>query len=212
MALQYIPGRAISLTSQAAGDVAYYNGTEWIRLAKGTAGQQLAINSGATAPEWTTPGIGETHLVQVATVQDGGLKTVTAVMPADDTIPQISEGFEVLSLPITPKSATNRLLITGQIHAYSSTADMTSALFKVGTDDALSVSSAPRITSSGDTAAITTMWNGVSGTTSAITFKIRFGQTATSPNAHINGSDAGGPGREYGGRFSTTMNILEYSV
>ena len=47
MALQYIPGRAISLTSQAAGDVAYYNGTEWIRLAKGTAGQQLAINSGA---------------------------------------------------------------------------------------------------------------------------------------------------------------------
>ena len=203
-----ITGAKISMGGDVAGDILYYNGTDYQRLGIGTAGQHLTTNSGATAPEWTNAG----SIVQIVTTQTGALITGTAIIPADDTIPQISEGFEVLSLAITPKSATNRLLITGQIHAYSSTADMTSALFKVGTDDALSVSSAPRITSSGDTAAITTMWNGVSGTTSAITFKIRFGQTATSPNAHINGSDAGGPGREYGGRFSTTMNILEYSV
>ena len=30
----------------------YYNGTDYVRLAKGTAGQVLTINSGATAPEW----------------------------------------------------------------------------------------------------------------------------------------------------------------
>ena len=35
------------------GDVIYGNGTDsWTRLAKGTAGQVLKMNSGATAPEW----------------------------------------------------------------------------------------------------------------------------------------------------------------
>ncbi len=44
--------------SSAAGDILYYNGTEYTRLAKGTAGQQLAINAGATAPEWITASSG----------------------------------------------------------------------------------------------------------------------------------------------------------
>jgi hypothetical protein len=35
-----------------AGDTMYYNGTDVVRLAKGTAGQALVMNSGATAPEW----------------------------------------------------------------------------------------------------------------------------------------------------------------
>ncbi len=34
------------------GDTIYYNGTDNVRLAKGTAGQALVMNSGATAPEW----------------------------------------------------------------------------------------------------------------------------------------------------------------
>ena len=54
MALQTIPGRAIELGSDAAGDTAYYDGSKWTRLAKGTAGQLLKQNSGATAPEWVT--------------------------------------------------------------------------------------------------------------------------------------------------------------
>jgi hypothetical protein len=39
------------------GDTMYYNGTDVVRLAKGTAGQALVMNSGATAPEWGTAGI-----------------------------------------------------------------------------------------------------------------------------------------------------------
>ena len=207
MALQYIPGRAISLTSQAAGDVAYYNGTEWIRLAKGAAGQQLAINSGATAPEWTTPGIGETHLVQVATVQDGGLKTVTAVMPADDTIPQISEGTNILQVVITPKSATNRLFITGQVIVHSAQTDHIIALFQDSTVNALATAN-QRGASTGEQETISIMWNGVAGTTSASTFQIRYGASGAG-TYYINGSTVG---RELGGNFATTMNILEYSV
>lgn len=36
------------------GDLIYHNGTDNIRLAKGTANQLLAMNSGATAPEWVS--------------------------------------------------------------------------------------------------------------------------------------------------------------
>ena len=34
------------------GDIFYWNGTATVRLPKGTAGQVLTMNAGATAPEW----------------------------------------------------------------------------------------------------------------------------------------------------------------
>jgi hypothetical protein len=49
-----VDGTHIALGSDAAGDIMYYNGTNYIRLAKGTATQVLTVNSGETAPEWTT--------------------------------------------------------------------------------------------------------------------------------------------------------------
>jgi len=50
--------RVPSPASQASGDILYRGGTEWERLAKGTAGQVLTMNSGATAPEWAAPTAG----------------------------------------------------------------------------------------------------------------------------------------------------------
>ena len=47
-----VTGAKIAMGSDAAGDTLYYNGTDYVRLAKGTAGQVLKVNSGATAPEW----------------------------------------------------------------------------------------------------------------------------------------------------------------
>ena len=44
-----------TITDQAVGDICYFDGTNWLRLAKGTAGQVLTMNATATAPEWKTP-------------------------------------------------------------------------------------------------------------------------------------------------------------
>jgi hypothetical protein len=44
--------RVPSPASQATGDVLYRGATEWERLAIGTAGQVLKVNTGATAPAW----------------------------------------------------------------------------------------------------------------------------------------------------------------
>ena len=49
-----VDGAKIAMGSDAAGDVLYHNGTDYVRLAKGTAAQHLAMNSGVTAPEWVT--------------------------------------------------------------------------------------------------------------------------------------------------------------
>ena len=65
-----VSNASIALGSDAAGDIMYHNGTKYIRLAKGTAAQVLAINSGATAPEWTTAAGG-------VTLQQATAKAVT---------------------------------------------------------------------------------------------------------------------------------------
>jgi len=51
-----VSGTKIAMGSDAQGDVLYYNGSQYTRLAKGTAGQALVMNSGATAPEWASAG------------------------------------------------------------------------------------------------------------------------------------------------------------
>jgi len=51
-----VTGAKIAMGSDAQGDTLYYNGTDYVRLAKGTAGQALVMNSGATAPEWGSAG------------------------------------------------------------------------------------------------------------------------------------------------------------
>ena len=69
IAANAVDGTHIALGSDAAGDIMYYNGTNYIRLAKGTAAQILTVNSGATAPEWITS--------SAATIQQATAKAVT---------------------------------------------------------------------------------------------------------------------------------------
>jgi len=49
-----VTGAKIAMGSDAAGDILTYTGTDYVRLAKGTASQTLKMNSGASAVEWAT--------------------------------------------------------------------------------------------------------------------------------------------------------------
>lgn len=61
-----VDGSEIAIASQAEGDILYFNGTAWVKLAKGAALQYLRQNAGLTAPEYATfpniPGAGEGHI------------------------------------------------------------------------------------------------------------------------------------------------------
>jgi hypothetical protein len=70
-----------------AGDIDYYtSGTAKARVAIGTAGQVLQVNSGATAPEWSTP------------APSGGmtLLSTTTLTGASVTISSISQDYKHL--------------------------------------------------------------------------------------------------------------------
>ena len=61
--------------SLVQGDVIYADGTDsWTRLAKGTAGQVLKMNSGATAPEWGTDAETPEGTAVKSTGESGGTK------------------------------------------------------------------------------------------------------------------------------------------
>jgi len=77
-------------------------------------------------------------VIQVATSATGALATGTTTIPFDDTIPQITEGTEFMTLAITPSSATNTLIIQVTLVTALSVADFsTVALFQDSTANAL---------------------------------------------------------------------------
>jgi len=88
-------------TLTTAGDTLYRNATVPTRLAIGTAGQVLTVNSGATAPQWSTPSA-------------GGLTLISTVVPS------ASSGFSFSSI----SSSYKHLLLTwsGILHSNNSTA------------------------------------------------------------------------------------------
>ena len=62
-----------NLTSFTAGDVLYATGsTTLAKLAKGTASQQIAMNAGATAPEWITD-VGSSSIVTTGALDSGSI-------------------------------------------------------------------------------------------------------------------------------------------
>ena len=75
-------------------------------------------------------------VIQTQSTYSGSVATGTTLIPLDNTIPQNTEGDEYLSVTITPKSSTNRLVIKSQIIVSNSSAaakNLTSALFQDST-------------------------------------------------------------------------------
>ena len=63
-----ITGPKICMGGDVAGDVLFYNGTDYQRLTIGTAGQHLATNSATNAPEWVTGSTVSGSIVQSRSV------------------------------------------------------------------------------------------------------------------------------------------------
>lgn len=171
------------------GDMIYHNGENWDVLAKGN-----ALYSGS--------------VVQVAYAQTGSVITGTTTIPMDDSIPQQSEGVEAITVSITPTNAANNLLIeAGGFFAHSANSDITLALFRDSTTNAVGASMATP--SSGDkcqegkVSAMVT-----AGATDPTTFKLRAGSNG-SGTLTINGRAAG---RLFGGVGYTWIKVTELTT
>ena len=61
-----ITGAKLSMGGDVAGDILYYNGTDYQKLGIGTAGQHLATNSATNAPEWVAASLPAGGLIPYA--------------------------------------------------------------------------------------------------------------------------------------------------
>jgi len=145
-------------------------------------------------------------VAQVVTSASGAVATGTTVLPVDDTIPQITEGDQYLSLAITPQSATSLLEIDVECHLSSSiVTNICAALFQDATANALSATYHYEA-AAGGIFPLVIKYIMTSGTTSATTFRVRGGGGGAGTTT-FNGS---GGGRLFGGVLASRITIKEY--
>jgi hypothetical protein len=126
-------------------------------------------------------------------------------IPFDNTIPQITEGFEILTVNITPQSITSNLYVLAIANiSCSQVATGALALFRDSTANAYGVASTAVLTANtSENLSVIAMIP--SGSTSASTIRLRGG--ANGGNLYVNGSAAGG--QSFGGRFATSLMVME---
>lgn len=131
---------------------------------------------------------------------------ITTQIPFDDTIPQTTEGVEILTASITPKSATNKLLIRfqGVYCTTASAANAGCALFVDATANALAAASGV-VGVSYDIGHMALEYEEAAGSTATRTYRVRVGP-GTGTTLRMNGEDNA---RRYGGKQRATLIIEE---
>jgi len=153
----------------------YFENTLWAdAVTTSTAGYFLAYPiSGIKGPPGdATPGT----LIQTVSTQTGAVATGTTILPIDDTIPQITEGTEFMTLAITPRSATSKLVVNVLVNLSFSVAanNVAAALFQDSTANALTSALIYQSTLNA-VQQIRLSYVVTSGTTSSTTFRVRAG-------------------------------------
>lgn len=119
----------------------------------------------------TAPKLADGVVVQHVISEISATGTTTTIIPQDDTIPQNTEGGEISTIAITPKSATNLLLVRAGVMSNSSASGASIALFRDTTAGAIGAIGydGTDLTYMETTARVT------AGSTSETTFKVRGG-------------------------------------
>lgn len=101
----------LSITSQAQGDILYFNGTNWVRLAAGTDGQVLETNGAGANPVWADSNSAWTFVETI---------TLTGTSDASSTLPTSSQVFMLVLDQV--RGNNTRITVAGpNTPAYTST-------------------------------------------------------------------------------------------
>jgi len=171
----------------------------------GSANQVLRNGSTPGTLEFADGG----KLVQFKSAEYTTRTSFTTAFPFDDTVPQNTEGTEIITLAITPTSASNKLVIEFFLPMWDGDSARvgTVALFQDSTADALAVGQNINSTNTYSTQ-LGLVHIMDAGTTNSTTFKIRVGPNAGTMFVNRR-SDA-----NYFGATSlhTTLRITEVEV
>jgi hypothetical protein len=174
-----------------------------ITLAKvarvGTTGQSLI--SGGTAAD---AAYGWTGVVQRVSTRSGSVATNTTALPYDDTPPLNTEGAELMTATITPRSANNLLLVDVNVFCATSVGDMTIALFQDATVTAVAAGGTAAANRANAMMQVSFRYEATAATTSPLTFRVRGG--VASGTFTFNGQSGG---RLYGGAIVSSISVTE---
>jgi len=147
-------------------------------------------------------------VIQVVNSSSGAVATGSTAMSTNNTIPQNTAGTEFLTVTITPKFSTSKLLIFGQMYlTTNTTTSLAMAIFQDSTANALSAAAFYDPTATGQmTFPISAFVT--AGTTSATTFKLRAG-TGGGNTVTFNGN---GGTRDFGGVACSSLTVMEIAA
>lgn len=174
-----------------------------VELDAAIAGEVTARNAAIAAGDVKLSG----DIVQTVSTLVGTIATGTTLIPLDDTLPQITEGTEVLTATITPTSAANILEIEVLVNGANSAAtnNLIAALFQDSTANALTASSI-YMPSNNTITPIKLVHRMTAGTTSATTFRVRVGGNLAGTFT-LNGA---GAARYFGGALISSIIVREF--
>jgi hypothetical protein len=147
----------------------------------------------------------EARVVQTVSSIFTTYTTDSTNIPIDDTIPQNTEGTEINTLSITPRSASSKLVFNFSApFTHTGTTGVVVALFVDSTAAAIFATVGLGGAGAAGTDVISFNFVVDSGSTSARTYKIRFG--SSSGNSQVLGSTTA---RRYGGVAAAVLTIQE---
>lgn len=144
-------------------------------------------------------------VVQAVNTTVAASATTTTVLPGDDTIPQITEGGEFMTLAYTPLSATNKLRVDVVLNLAGSVSGyLTGALFVDATAGALGAGVTYCAAANAPGQVHFTVWL-TAGSTTARTYRVRGGLNSAGTTT-FNG--AAGT-RLLGGAMASSITVTE---
>lgn len=147
-------------------------------------------------------------LIQQVYTESGAVATGSTLFAGGDAIPANTGGDQYMTLAITPKSASNILVI--EFLGYFSNTDQTPiivGIFQDATVNALAAQSQQTYWTANSRSQIAIRHQMVSGTASATTFNIRVGATGAG-TLTFNGNSGS---REMGGVCASSLRITEFT-
>jgi hypothetical protein len=175
----------------------------------GTAGQVLTSNGAGALPTFQTSSGGGGILLQSITGTSTTPGSSSAAIPFDNSIPQITEGVEVVTASITPSNASNILEIMAICQVASSEGRIGVALFQDSNPDAIAsafhIGANPGSTT-GCGSSVIIFHRMVAGTTASTTFSMR-----TGPSSGTSVWNRQNAGNIFGGTIPSIINIKELS-
>lgn len=146
------------------------------------------------------------NVVQVVSDNVTAYSSYTGIIDYDDTIPQVTEGDQLFSCTITPKSASSKLEIECVLHyTGNSSRSMIMALFQDGGANAIAATARYTNSSSLYMYPMVLKYVMTAGTVSSTTFTIRAGQNLAA-TYYVNGLSTG---RVLGGVLVSSMTVRE---